>query len=200
MCYICVSSFKFRTTAILTPGEGRVLVLLLDTSIGMWEQLRRNDLQKSSAGPSHLNQASFISQFLQFLNTYLMMQEGNKATVFAVDGSGRCAFSSTLVCLYNLYRHQAHNLDPAVICYTLLQYLQVSPSPNNMPPSQQQTKCSTYCYSTCKRAVQVPSRQAPPAGTVQRYPASMRRLLIDWTAWQNPPGACTPVDQVNYQL
>lgn len=82
---------------MLNPGEGRVLVLLLDTSIGMWEQLRRNDLQKTSAGLSQLNQANFISQVLQFLNTYLMMQEGNKATVFAVDGSGRCAFSSTLV-------------------------------------------------------------------------------------------------------
>lgn len=152
----------------------------------MWEQLRRNDMQKGSAGLSQLNQASFISQVLQFLNTYLMMQEGNKATVFAVDGSGRCAFSSTLK-LVEFAQTSAYNLNLAVTCCTPLQYLPISPNPSNTPPSQQQTMSSTCCYCTCKPVVQVPSSQEPPAGTVQRYSASMRRLLIDLTAWQILP-------------
>ena len=76
-----------------------MLVLLLDTSTGMWEQLRQNESQKGSAELLHLGKASFVQQVLLFLNTYLMLQEGNKATVFAVDGNGRCAFSCTLVLL-----------------------------------------------------------------------------------------------------
>ena len=83
----------------MIPGEGRVLVLLLDACAGMWEQLGRNESREGSAEPSQLGKANFVQQVLLFLNTYLMLQEGNKATVFAVDGSGRCAFNSTFVLL-----------------------------------------------------------------------------------------------------
>ena len=38
-----------------------------------------------------LTEATFLQQLLLFLNTYLMLQEGNKAVVFAVDGTGRSA-------------------------------------------------------------------------------------------------------------
>ena len=81
------------------PGECRVLVLLLDTSTAMWQQLRENDSQKGSAELLQLREASFVQQILLFLNTYLMLQEGNKAIVFGVDGSGRCAFNRTVVFL-----------------------------------------------------------------------------------------------------
>lgn len=76
-----------------------MLVLLLDTNTAMWEQLRRNGSQKGSAELSRLSEANFVQQALLFLNAYLMLQEGNKATVFAVDGSGRCACSSIIVLL-----------------------------------------------------------------------------------------------------
>lgn len=76
-----------------------MLVLLLDASAGMWEQLGRNESHKGSTELSQLGKASFVQQVLLFLNTYLMLQEGNKATVFAVDGSGRCAFNTTCVLL-----------------------------------------------------------------------------------------------------
>ena len=80
-----------------SADEGRVVVLLMDTSASMWEQLRRNDAQKSSAETPQLGKASFVQQVLLFLNAYLMLQEGNKATVFAVDGSGRCDLISNYV-------------------------------------------------------------------------------------------------------
>ena len=73
---------------MLSAGEGRTLVLLLDTSTGMWEHLT---LQKTPTDASELplGKSSFVQQVLMFLNTYVMLQEGNQATVFAVDGSGR---------------------------------------------------------------------------------------------------------------
>lgn len=94
---------------VASTDEGRVLVLLLDTSAGMWEQLRRNEAQKGSAEIPQLGKANFVQQVLLFLNTYLMLQEGNKATVFAVDGHGRCALTSKYVhlaqsLLYNTLR------------------------------------------------------------------------------------------------
>ncbi|KAL3153654.1 hypothetical protein ABBQ32_013255 [Trebouxia sp. C0010 RCD-2024] len=73
---------------VASMDEGRVLVLLLDISAGMWEQLRRNDAQKGSAELPQLGKANFVQQVLLFLNTYLMLQEGNKAAVCAVDGNG----------------------------------------------------------------------------------------------------------------
>lgn len=90
---------------VSSADEGRVLVLLLDTSAGMWEQLRRHDAQKSSAELPQLGKASFVQQVLLFLNTYLMLQEGNKATVFAVDGSGRCAMNSIYVHCHKAFAH-----------------------------------------------------------------------------------------------
>lgn len=82
---------------VASMDEGRVLVLLLDISAGMWEQLRRNDAQKGSAELPQLGKANFVQQVLLFLNTYLMLQEGNKAAVCAVDGNGRCALTSKYV-------------------------------------------------------------------------------------------------------
>lgn len=70
-------------------GDGRVLILLLDTTRGMWDQLHDNEDSKQPQGAQALSKASFFQQILLFLNTYLILQEGNKAAVFAVDGSGR---------------------------------------------------------------------------------------------------------------
>ena len=70
-------------------GDGRVLILLLDTSRGMWDQLKDNEDSMQPQGAQGLSKASFFQQILLFVNTYLILQEGNKAAVFAVDGSGR---------------------------------------------------------------------------------------------------------------
>ena len=57
----------------------------------MWEELRKQDNQQPGLNKQTLPEAKFFQQLLLFLNTYLMMQEGNKAVVFAVDGKGRSA-------------------------------------------------------------------------------------------------------------
>ncbi|KAL0055625.1 hypothetical protein WJX82_002545 [Trebouxia sp. C0006] len=72
----------------MSEGDGRVLILLLDTSRGMWDQLQDNEDSMQPQGAQALSTASFFQQILLFLNTYLILQEGNKAAVFAVDGSG----------------------------------------------------------------------------------------------------------------
>lgn len=72
----------------MSEGDGRVLILLLDTSRGMWDQLQDNEDSKQPKGAQALSKASFFQQILLFLNTYLILQEGNKAAVFTVDGSG----------------------------------------------------------------------------------------------------------------
>lgn len=72
----------------MAESDGRILVLLLDTSHGMWDQLRNSNSSQYGQEPPSLGKASFVQQLLLFLNTYLMLQEGNKAAVFAVDGSG----------------------------------------------------------------------------------------------------------------
>ena len=66
-------------------------MLLLDTSQGMWDQLRQSDSGKQANELQTLGKASFVQQLLVFLNTYLLLQEGTRAAVFAVDGSGRSA-------------------------------------------------------------------------------------------------------------
>ena len=73
----------------MCAGEGRILVLLLDVSAGLWEELRRKEAHGDAVRSQQLGKASFVQQILLFLNTYMMLQEGNRATVFAVDGCGR---------------------------------------------------------------------------------------------------------------
>ena len=55
----------------------------------MLDQLQDNEDSKQPQGAQALSKASFFQQILLSLNTYLILQEGNKAAVFAVDGSGR---------------------------------------------------------------------------------------------------------------
>ena len=78
----------------LIAGDSRMLVLLLDTSRGMWEQLRHSGGQQEAQAPQKPTPATLMQQLLLFLNTYLMLQEGNNVAVFAVDGTGRSAHSS----------------------------------------------------------------------------------------------------------
>lgn len=80
---------SFACIPASNAGDGRILVLLLDTSCGMWDQLQDKDSGKQLQDPQTLGRADFCQQILLFLNTYLILQEGNKAAVFAVDGSGR---------------------------------------------------------------------------------------------------------------
>ena len=78
--------------AVVT-GDARTLVLLLDTSRGMWEQVQHSAGQHQAQEPQKPTPATLIQQILLFLNTYLMLQEGNNVAVFAVDGKGRLAHS-----------------------------------------------------------------------------------------------------------
>lgn len=55
----------------------------------MWDQLRQSNSSQQTQESQSLGKASFVQQILLFLNTYLMLQEGSKAAVFAVNGSGR---------------------------------------------------------------------------------------------------------------
>ena len=64
-------------------------MLLLDTSSGMWDQLQHSTRDEQTQDSQSLGKAAFVQQLLMFFNTYLMLQEGSKAAVFAVDGSGR---------------------------------------------------------------------------------------------------------------
>ena len=70
---------------VLIAGDACMLVLLLDTSCGMWEQLRHSGQQD----PEKPTAATLMQQLLLFLNTYLMLQEGNTVAVSAVDNTGR---------------------------------------------------------------------------------------------------------------
>ena len=77
----------------LIAGEARMLVLLLDTSRGMWEQLQQDGGHQETQESQKPTPATLMQQLLLFLNTYLMLQEGNNVAVFAVDGTGRSAHS-----------------------------------------------------------------------------------------------------------
>jgi len=72
----------------MAEGEGHLLVLLIDCSDHLWSLLRgHSDKQGVSAGKS-LGKPQFVQQLLLFLNTYLMLQDGNRLAVYAVNGTG----------------------------------------------------------------------------------------------------------------
>ena len=55
----------------------------------MWDQLQDDEDSMQPQGAQALSKASFFQQIVLFVNTYLILQEGSKAAVLAVDSSGR---------------------------------------------------------------------------------------------------------------
>ncbi|DBA69383.1 TPA: hypothetical protein ACH3X2_012855 [Trebouxia sp. C0005] len=129
----------------MSEGDGRILVLLLDTSCGMWDQLQDKVSGKQLQDPQTLGKAEFCQQILLFLNTYLILQEGNKAAVFAVDGSGSHllhltpSFGSTQA---KPKQHSTHSVAEQV-----LQQLLKSMAANNDTPDHDSPPCWSAALS-----------------------------------------------------
>ena len=82
------------TIAHACAGEGHTLVLLIDCSEQLWSLLRSHSNEQGVSAGKSLSKSQFVQQLLLFLNTYLMLQDGNTLAVYAVDGTGRsCADS-----------------------------------------------------------------------------------------------------------
>ena len=114
----------------------------------MWDQLQDKVSGKQLQDPQTLGKAEFCQQILLFLNTYLILQEGNKAAVFAVDGSGRLMSVHFLLrCLLpiHLLFTACKSADAATYCISHhhLEVLKLSPS--STPPILWQSR---YCSSS----------------------------------------------------
>jgi len=144
---------SFACIPASNAGDGRILVLLLDTSCGMWDQLQDKDSGKQLQDPQTLGRADFCQQILLFLNTYLILQEGNKAAVFAVDGSGRLMNLQFL--LHSLlWAYQPIDLlftackSAGAVTYSIshhpLQVVKLNPS-STLPILWQSRYCSSFC-------------------------------------------------------
>ena len=60
-------------------------MVLLESHAGLWSQLQ------AAASQQALGAAQLVQQLILFLNGFLLLNEANKAAVFAVDDAGRCA-------------------------------------------------------------------------------------------------------------
>ncbi|KAA6420748.1 MAG: general transcription factor IIH subunit 3-like [Trebouxia sp. A1-2] len=111
----------------------------------MWDQLQDKVSGKQLQDPQTLGKAEFCQQILLFLNTYLILQEGNKAAVFAVDGSGSHllhltpSFGSTQA---KPKQHSTHSVAEQV-----LQQLLKSMAANNDTPDHDSPPCWSAALS-----------------------------------------------------
>ncbi|KAL0018611.1 hypothetical protein WJX77_010552 [Trebouxia sp. C0004] len=129
----------------MSEGDGRILILLLDTSRGMWDQLHDSEDSKQPHGAQALSKADFFQQILLFLNTYLILQEGNKAAVFAVDGSGSHLLHLTPSLASTQAKSKQHSTQS--VAEQVLQQLLQSMADNNGNPGHDSLPCWSAALS-----------------------------------------------------